>query len=303
MKSRRLIRLGGVELRLAVEDEIARRARDVRERAFRLLGGGSREAPPASTPLAPEAGNSPELERLWDAIRGAQWYHTIELAPGVVTPGFFDHRPHVSQYGLPPVLAGKRVLDVATYNGFWAFELEKRGAAEVIALDIDSFADIDLAPACRARMSPAELARKLGAGFEIARTALGSRVRREVGSVYELSPARHGTFDLVFCGDLLVHLSNPIRALQAIRSVTSGTAVLCEMYDAWLDETGDDRRLLSYMGGMNDYVWWMYGRRTLQSMIEDAGFRHVRLQASFDLVPTGHERRGVPPHAVFHATA
>jgi len=301
VKSRRLFRVGGVELRLAVEDEIARRARVVRERAFRLLGG-SAPAQKASAPQAPETPGSPELERLREAVRGAQWYHTIELAPGVVTPGFFDHRAHVSCYGLPETLAGKRVLDVATYNGFWAFELEKRGAAEVVALDIDSFAEIDLAPARRAQMSAAELSRKVGVGFEIARSSLGSRVRRRHGSVYDLSPAQHGTFDLVFCGDLLVHLSNPIRALQAIRSVTSGTAVLCEMYDAFLDDAAQDRRLLSYLGGMNDYVWWMYGQRTLQSMIEDAGFRRVRLHTTFDLVPTGHEQRAVPAHAVFHAT-
>src|SRR3954465_3542410 len=58
------------------------------------------------------------------------WYHTIEVAPGVVTPGWFDLRPIVDLLPWPDV-RGKRCLDVGTADGFLAFELERRGAAEV----------------------------------------------------------------------------------------------------------------------------------------------------------------------------
>lgn len=30
------------------------------------------------------------LEALRARVDGREWYHTLELAPGVVTPGFFD---------------------------------------------------------------------------------------------------------------------------------------------------------------------------------------------------------------------
>ena len=45
------------------------------------------------------------------------WYHTIELPGGVVTPGVYDHRPLLPHYGIPDDLTGKRVLDVATFDG------------------------------------------------------------------------------------------------------------------------------------------------------------------------------------------
>src|SRR4051794_38772814 len=70
------------------------------------------------------------------------WYHTQELAPGVETPGMFDLRPYVDRYGIPPDLTGKRVLDVGTFEGFWAFELERRGA-EVTAIDVDRVQQLD----------------------------------------------------------------------------------------------------------------------------------------------------------------
>src|SRR4051794_41962593 len=56
------------------------------------------------------------------------WYHTLEVAPGVVTPGWFDLRPIVDKMPWPDV-RGKRCLDVGTFDGFLAFELERRGGA------------------------------------------------------------------------------------------------------------------------------------------------------------------------------
>ncbi len=107
------------------------------------------------------------------------WYHTIELAPGVVTPGWFDLRPIVAQLPWPDV-RGKRCLDVGTYDGFLAFELESRGAAEVVAADIATPADWDWPLAARAN-GPAALAQMAGSepgrGFEAARDALSSAVR------------------------------------------------------------------------------------------------------------------------------
>jgi tRNA (mo5U34)-methyltransferase len=78
------------------------------------------------------------------------WYHCIDLGGEVVTKGWFDLRPIVDRLPWPDV-AGKRCLDVATYDGFLAFELERRGAAEVVATDIPSHEDWDWLPRDRAR--------------------------------------------------------------------------------------------------------------------------------------------------------
>src|SRR4051795_7659096 len=65
-----------------------------------------------------------------------EWYHTLELEPGVVTPGWFDTRRALASVPFPASLAGKRCLDVATFDGFWAFEMERRGASETLAIDL-----------------------------------------------------------------------------------------------------------------------------------------------------------------------
>src|SRR4051812_28909924 len=108
------------------------------------------------TTLSPEA-----LER----VRAQRWYHTLELAPGVVTDGWFDLRDQVGHYRIPERLDGLRVLEVGTWDGFWAFELERRGAAEVVALDLDDERDLDWPPRRRPTTFPDE---PRGAGFALA---------------------------------------------------------------------------------------------------------------------------------------
>src|SRR3712207_3487101 len=142
----------------------------------------------------------------------------MELAPGEVMPGWFDLRPYVERYGLPERLDGLRVLEVGTWDGFWAFEMEKRGAAEVVALDLDDERDLDWPPRRRPTTFPEH---KRGQGFEIASRLLDSKVQRVVQSVYFATPEELGTFDLVFCGSVLVHLRDPLLAPGRIANLVA----------------------------------------------------------------------------------
>ncbi len=128
------------------------------------------------------------------------WYHTIELPGDILTPGIYDHRPLVANYGIPNDLQGKRVLDVATFDGFWAFEFERRGA-DVVAADVGRFSQIDLPPPVRDALVREGLDRQTGLGFQIAHEALKSHVKRVEHSVYDLDPTEMGTFDLVHVAD------------------------------------------------------------------------------------------------------
>ena len=118
------------------------------------------------------------------------WYHTIDLGEAGVTPGFVDHRAQVQNYGLPSSLAGKRCLDVATFDGFWAFEMEKRGAAEVIGIDVNSLADCDYPRNFKSEYLSAQPRTVKGLGFAYARRALRSRVQRRAQPLSDFPVAR-----------------------------------------------------------------------------------------------------------------
>jgi tRNA (mo5U34)-methyltransferase len=221
-----------------------------------------------------------------------EWYHTIELAPGVASAGLFDLRGLVDRYGLPERMEGMRALDVGTWDGFWAFEMERRGA-EVVALDLDDESQLDWPPRRRAP-NPDRLG---SGGFRLAREALGSRVERVVGNVYDARPEELGTFDLVFCGSVLVHVRDQLLALERLAALSRRRLVLAEPYHRGLGllPMAVSRYRADRDGAV---VFWEPNARAWRRMIWSAGFDEVRLHSRFWMRSSrGYRVR----HAVYHA--
>ncbi len=202
------------------------------------------------------------------------WYHTIDLPGGMETPGYFDLRPIVDVLPWPDV-RGKRCLDVGTYDGYLAFELERRGAAEVVAIDVADPHDWDWPPDARAA-GPERVIDGLGPeharGFDVARVALESRVERRDMTIYELSPETVGEFDAVVCGSLLLHLRDPLRALEAIRSVCKGSFLSSEEIRLALSLLHPRRPLAELDGSGERVQWWVPNAAGHERMLFAAGF-------------------------------
>jgi tRNA (mo5U34)-methyltransferase len=205
-------------------------------------------------------------------VAGRQWYHTLDLAPGVVTPGWFDTRSVPEKLPLPNSLEGKRCLDIGTFDGFWAFEMERRGAAEVVATDLLDAEQWDwpLGSAPEVVREMAERKRG-GHGFKLAQEALGSSVRLLEQSVYDFDPDEIGTFDFAFLGSLLLHLRDPVRALERVRSVVSGRLLVVDVYDPLMSLLFR-RRPVATLDARGRPWWWQSNIACLVRMVEAAGF-------------------------------
>jgi len=149
---------------------------------------------------------SEDSRLLVDGRAPAEWWHVIELPDGSVTPGGWDLRETARAIPWPDV-EGKCCLDVGTADGFWAFEMERRGAADVVATDV-----------------PSPFQARARTRFEYARERLGSAVRYEERDVFQLE----GEYDVVFAGYLLQMVRDPIGALSAMRRVCRGHLLLLE---------------------------------------------------------------------------
>ena len=221
---------------------------------------------------------------LADQVARYRWYHTLDLGEGVVTEGMFDHRPALERYMLPADLTGLRCLDVGTMDGFWAFEMERRGAAEVVATDVGAVDDLDWPPLWRNRVEPT-LDETKAARFALAHHALSSRVRRLERSVYDLE-LDLGEFDLVFCGDLLVHLKDPVTAIERIRRVCRGSAIICNPTKRFRFRR---RQPLAQFDGISEFQWWLLSEASLERIMLATGFASVQVGRLFEL-PTRHDR-------------
>lgn len=227
---------------------------------------------------APSASNAANDRTARESVAGVPlWYHTLELAPGLETPGWFDLRPIADRLPWPDV-RGKRCLDIGTFDGYLAFELERRGASRVVATDLASHEGWDWPPVMREQgpEAMAEIAGEKGRGFEVARELLGSSVERLLVSVYDLDPEDHGQFDVVVCGSLLLHLRDPLRALERIRAVCRGQLMSCEEIDLPLTVLQPRRPTLRLDGLSDLFQWTVPNVAGHRRMIEAMGFDPVQ---------------------------
>lgn len=100
-------------------------------------------------------------------------------------------------------LEGKRLLDIGSGSGLHALAAFELGAAEVVALDID----------------PDSVATTQAV---LALHAPGKTYRVAQHSVFDLTPEKYGTFDVVYSWGVLHHTGDMIRAVRA------ATALVCE---------------------------------------------------------------------------
>ena len=202
----------------------------------------------------------------------SDWFHSIDVGGGITTPGTCppDYLRMIWQkMNLPEDLRGRRVLDVGTYDGYFAFEAERRGA-EVVAIDVNP-------EDCRC--------------FALARRLLGSRVAYHQMSVYELDATKlGGIFDFVLFLGVYYHLRHLFLALDNLWAITRGemrveTHVIDDHFilaDGSVKKLVDvDRRLVdtpiyrfyrfNQLG--NDYSNWFGGNiAAVSESLSSAGF-------------------------------
>jgi tRNA (mo5U34)-methyltransferase len=236
---------------------------------------------------------------LIEQARARRFYHVLDL-PGYTTTGVFDMRQYVPLYQLPDDLTGKRCLDVGTWDGFWAFEMEKRGASEVIGLDLDDERELDWPARRRPATYPEE---PRGQGFRLARELLDSNVERVVKSIYHATPEELGQFDFVLCGSVLIHLRDQMLALERIANLTKpgGLFISAEEYEPITD-------LVPYPHARyradrdKAVVFWIPNRRCWRRMLWQSGFDDIREVKRFSMhSEEGYSVRHVIHHAHKHA--
>lgn len=211
---------------------------------------------------------------LADRVAALSWYHTFDLPGGLTTRGLYDHRQVVHKLPIPEDLTGQRCLDLASSDGFFAFEMARRGAAEVVSVDLGDPAQSDF------QGDPTDEKRAEGAGrpaaaFELVREATGLDVQRLDLNLYDVSPETvGGAYDLVFMGNVLLHLRDPHLVLENVRRVTAGTFLSFEAINLALTLSRPWTPTASLWEG--DHArWWTPNVAAHRRMLRAAGFEIV----------------------------
>jgi tRNA (mo5U34)-methyltransferase len=217
-----------------------------------------------------------------ELFEGIYTYQRWEIFPGIFTKGPSDVAERTRQFGIPQNLTGARVLDIAPWNGFYSFECVRRGAKEVLSLGPD---DPDVT------------------GYNKVRDLLSiDNVKYVRGSVYDLSPEHHGSFDVVLCLGVLYHLRYPLLALDKVYDVAlhhlyiDSPIIDNQVYDRTVSPDAKKKILtegrvvheipLVYFTKSNEtgdfFNWFMPNLRAFHDFVESSGFKIINQKVTGD---------------------
>ena len=190
-----------------------------------------------------------------------RWYHSFELDDGRVIEGIVpleELRRRLSKMPIPADLRGKRVLDIGAWDGWFSFEMERRGA-EVVAVDC---IDVPL--------------------FHEMHRLYRSKVEHRIMDLYDLSPRVIGQFDCVLFLGVLYHLRHPLLALEKVcslsRELTIVDSFVTDDHEEMHDWARQFPRLEFYehdeLGGQFDN-WFGPNISCLLALCRSAGFARV----------------------------
>jgi tRNA (mo5U34)-methyltransferase len=226
-------------------------------------------------------GASPEAaELVRDSV--PLWFHTFALAPGIYTPGIA--RDHGYRLGVLEAdrFAGRTVLDIGTFDGFYGFLAERLGASRVVAVDNEQYVawvqarfGVDLPGA---------------AGFRAIAELTRSQVDYRTMDAMDVRSLDE-TFDVVLCFGILHRVTDPIGFLQTLADVVSpGGELVIETYGSRLDpatpaievrEPGD-------VYARDDFVYWGFPAEALRRLGGLVGLGEVEIVEQVEC--DGHPR-------------
>lgn len=146
-----------------------------------------------------------DTQKQIERLKKLGWYHSIELPDGTVIPGhqsIEQQKLRLRQFHIPADLTGKRVLDIGAWDGWFSFEMERRGAS---VLAVDSTRNTKLIEA---------------------RAVLGSKIDYQIADIQRMDWRTAGTFDIVLFFGVLYHLKHPLLALENVCGMTRDMACI-----------------------------------------------------------------------------
>jgi len=243
-----------------------------------------------------------------------RWYHSFQLDLETHIKGWAEtnqsyppsgfEEQHYSYYHLPEVWDGKSVLDVGGWDGAIAFEMERRGAAQVVVVNPRRLDDLDLpasGPGCyddllsqySEKGYPTDYIHSGGARLLIEWFDSGVKILH--GSVYDLSTIVSGQkFDLVCFLGLLYHLRDPLRGLVAAASATRELLVV----ESWCFDEGHEladskEAYCEFLGAKAGHNWWAFNYRAIELMLESCGFTRIDRKEQWRSRVVYHASRGI----------
>ena len=216
-----------------------------------------------------------------------QTYHRVDLPGFEQRTWLWDLRGDEASYLGNYDFAGKRVLEFVAATGGLTFWMEGKGA-EVVAVDLspevaETSWDVLITPEDDVSQMKAAMAtgiQRLNNGFWYVHEQLGSKARLVHGTAYTV-PSEIGRFDVVTLCGILLHLRDPMGALENAVNFTDRAIIIADLVPHFISETLQKLPLAYFMpdrtrrtkhGG---WTWWHLSPEVYLRYLDLKGFKII----------------------------
>jgi len=220
-------------------------------------------------------------------------YHRIDV-PGLEEKKWvWDLRENEASYLGNYDFNGKRVLEFGAANGGLTFWMEQQGA-EVVAVDLSpdiarTSWDLLTGPeddVTEMKRVSSKAIQRLNNGFWYAHEKLRSQSRLVHATAYNV-PDKIGKFDVVTLGSILLHLRDPLGALQNAISFTDKSIIITDVVPRFIDEHLQHLPLAYFMPDKSrrtphgGWTWWQVTAEVYLRFLDLKGFRTISNTSAF----------------------
>jgi SAM-dependent methyltransferase len=209
---------------------------------------------------------------LQDIVDSYHWWHSIDLGGGVITNGI--KAPALMQLEYKNIfskidLVGRTVLDVGAWNGGFAVEAWRRGAASVTGLDHHTWND----PHFRGKET-----------FNLISDITASNLKPIDRNLDDprLDLSDLGQFDVVLFLGVFYHLKNPLSALREVSRTVRDVLVL----ETHVERFSTDRPAMVFYPGAelagDSENWWGPNTACIVALLKLMGFARIEITAGSD---------------------
>jgi tRNA (mo5U34)-methyltransferase len=212
------------------------------------------------------------VTNLQEIVDSYHWWHSIDLGDGVITSGVktlalmqLEYRNIFSKIDL----VGRTVLDIGAWNGGFAVEAWRRGAASVTGLDHYTWNDAHF----RGKET-----------FNLISDITGSNLKlidRDLDDP-RLDLSDLGQYDVVLFLGVFYHLKNPLSALREVGRTARDVLVL----ETHVERFSEDRPAMVFypeaeLGG-DAGNWWGPNTACIVALLKAMGYRRIEITAGSD---------------------
>jgi O-methyltransferase len=213
------------------------------------------------------------------------FYHVSELPDGELTPGQWDLRATANEYLGNTDFTGKRVLEIGPASGFLTFHMERRGASVTCiepplhnVWDFVPQAGVDLASVKRDFVRHQD---RLRNSFWYLHRLYGSQAECYEADAYRI-PEPMQPFDIGLLTSVLLHVSSPVRMLEALANVVADKIIIVEGY---FEEIASQpvARLVPSTTNQVTNGWWDFSPKFFEQYLPVLGFANTVMTRHRDL--------------------